>query len=143
MATFYLILPICPIPQMGQEDFASEGMLRLQGSRIAQCVGIQALEPAEGPRENVLNGSAVDGAQTADVPLSGRHIELDVRQTRSVLPTVVLFLHQEIHLVYAVESRSVFVDVKLEGLFEAKHGNAALVLKEITHVPGERGDEGD
>ena len=143
VATLDLVLAIGAIPQVGQEDFASERMFSLQGRRIPKRLSVQTFETTKRPGKNVLNRSAVHGAQAADVALAGRHVQLDVRQPGAILSPVVLFLHEEIHLVHAVKSRTVFVDVELEGLFETEHCDAALVLEEITHILRERGNWGN
>ena len=65
--------------------------------------------------------------------MSWRNIELDVGQAHAVLASVALFLHQEVHLVQAVEGRPIVVDVILQGLFEPEKGYATLVLEKVAH----------
>ena len=65
--------------------------------------------------------------------ISGTSYNFEWVQPGGSWSAVVLLLHQQIHLVQPVKGRAVFVNVVLQRLLEAQHGNAALVLERVAH----------
>jgi len=50
-----------------------------------------------------------------------------------------LLFHQQVHLVEAIKSSAVLVNVMLQWLLESKHRNATFVLEKIAHARGSFG----
>ena len=67
--------------------------------------------------KNVLNRLCRVGPYATDVALSWSHVEFNARQASTVLTSIVLLLHHEVHLVDPVKRRPVFFLVKAQGLF--------------------------
>src|SRR5260370_40026813 len=64
-------------------------------------------------------------------------IDFYVGNTRAILPPIVLFLHEDVHLVHAIGG-PIFFDVIVEGLSQTNEGNAALEKDVIAHILGIR-----
>ena len=61
--------------------------------------------------------------------LTSRGIEVDASHAGSLLPAVVLFLHEEVELVQAVAPRAVLLLVIVKWLEEANHRHATFMLQ--------------
>ncbi len=62
--------------------------------------------------ENILNRLGSIGADTTDITLTRRDIEFNPCQSSTVLATIVLLFHHQIHLVDPVKRRPVFFFIK-------------------------------
>ena len=137
------VAAIGAIAEVTEKDFSCEGKLLLEPFGVLEPFRVVLAgvgEPAHDLCEEVLDGLLRRGPGPAEVAVAGRNVELDIGQTYSVLTAVALLLHQEVHLVQAVEGRPVGVDVVLERLLEPEQRDAALVLEKVTHrVPGGSG----
>ena len=133
VAIFNVVFAKRSIAQVPQEEFASEGVVVLQGHGVAQILSGEVLETPHDFLEEVLDGTAIHRTHSGDVPFSGVDVQLDVGQPCPVLPAVVLLLHEQVHFVQAVKRRAVLVNVVLKRLLEAQHGDAALVLEKVAH----------
>ena len=133
VAIFNLILPKSSIAEVAQKQLPREGVVFLKRHGVPQGRRFEVLEPPHDFLEQILDGARIDGPHTGDVTLARIDVELDVRQPGTVLASVVLFLHQQVHLVEPVKRGAVLLHIVLQRLFEAQHGDATLVLKEIAH----------
>ena len=59
-------------------------------------------------------------------------VDLDVRDSRSILAPVVLFFHEDVHPVHGIHG-AVFFDVVGERLSQADQGNPAFVKNLVAH----------
>ena len=59
--------------------------------------------------------------------------EFDVGQSGSVLPPVVLLLHQDLHLVESVKRGAVLLQVEIQRLEQPDERDAAFVFDRIAH----------
>lgn len=130
------VLAIGSIAQMpeqqftGETDVVAEPLAIAQQARVAFCDGRKLAVDA---MKDVLNGLWLGAAIAADIFFSWCLVELNCREPSTVLAAVVLLLHQQVHLVEAVEAGSVLFSVILKILLQANQGNATLVLDRVTH----------
>jgi hypothetical protein len=75
----------------------------------------------------------LDGTIAADIAMSGFYVNFDVGYSRSVLPAIVLFFHENIHLVHGI-GRAILFDVIGEWLSQTNEGNSAFVKDVVAHV---------
>ena len=124
------------VAQVAEKDLAGEGVFPLEPIGVFEALWVVLPgvgKPAHYLREEVFDRLLGRGPGAAQIALARRYVEFDVGQAHAVLPAVALLLHQEVHLVQAIESRPVGVDVVLERLLEPEQRDAALVLEEVTH----------
>ena len=61
--------------------------------------------------KNILRWILFDGARSGNVTLSRIHVELNVRYPRTILTTIVLFFHEQVHLIDAIQRSAVLFEV--------------------------------
>ena len=83
--------------------------------------------------EYILDGRIIYRPDAVDKPVPGIKIKFNAGNPRPVLPPVVLFLHEQVQFVQAVESCSIFGQVEFKRFKEADHGDAAFMVDGIAH----------
>ena len=83
--------------------------------------------------ENVLDGSVGVRTYAIDVNVSGTGIKLDVGQTGAVLTSIVLFLHENLHLVEAVERGAVSASIIVQRFEQPDEGHSTFVFDRFAH----------
>lgn len=83
--------------------------------------------------EDVGNSVFLDGPVAINVFLARVHVELDTGYPGPILAPIVLFLHQEVQFINAVEGGSVFFTVKIKGFEQPHEGYSAFVIKRVAH----------
>jgi hypothetical protein len=68
----------------------------------------------------------------AEEAVSGFLIYFNVSDAGTILPTIVLFFHQNVHLING-ERGAIFIDVIGKWFAQANEGNAAFMKDGITH----------
>ena len=84
--------------------------------------------------EDLSDGARAGGTLAKHVLLAGRGAELYAGEPRTVLPAVVLFLHQEVELVEGIHPCAVLTVVIFERLEQSDHCHAAFVLQSLHFV---------
>jgi hypothetical protein len=136
MATFDAVFSKGSVAQMSQKEFPCKSEIFFEVLGVFKQGGVfgcSFVDFGEDVAKHFLYGTGTDGAFSGNVPFPGFHVEFDIGNTGPVLSTVVLFLHQEVKLVQAVEGRSVFFYVVVKGFEEAQYNNTAFVLDVIAH----------
>ncbi len=85
------------------------------------------------PLENTRQRIGPNATLTRHVRLPRINIKLHTADTRAVLATIVLLLHQEEQLVKAIQRCAVFFLIVSQWLEETDHCDAAFVLKKVAH----------
>ncbi len=83
--------------------------------------------------KNVGPGLRLIVSKLVHVGNSRFHIQLHRGNTCSILTSVSLFLHEEIHLVEAPKGGTVLFLVVIKGLEKADHPDSAFMLDEFAH----------
>ena len=133
---FDVVLAEGAVAQVAEEDFAGELDVLLHPFRIVELVRMTVRDgrnPVGDLLEDVLDRGVAVRTDTVDVDVAVFGIELDVGQPGTVLSPVVLFFHQQVHLVEPVEVRAVFLPVVVDRLEQPDEGNAAFVFYGIAH----------
>ena len=86
--------------------------------------------------EDICPGLRLIIPQSMHVRDTRADIQLDTRNPCSILSSIPLFLHQEIHLVEAPEGGTILFLVVIKGLKKADHSNSAFMLDKFTHNIG-------
>ena len=133
MTIFNLIFAKCSVSQVAQKKFSGECMVVLKSDNVLKFVCGQILEAPHDLLKQIMDGPVVNRSHSRDKAFARVHIEFDVGKAGSVLTSVVLLFHQQVHFVQPVKWRAVLVNVVLKRLFEAEHGNATLVLNGVAH----------
>ena len=131
MDVFDVVLTEGAVTQMAQKNFAGELHVLFHPFRIVEFVRMTVRDGGNtigDLLENVFDRSVAIRTDAVDVDIAVFGIELDVGQPGSVLPPVVLFFHQQVHLVESVKSRAVFLPVVIDRLEQPDQGNAAFVF---------------
>ena len=64
--------------------------------------------------------------------MTGFHVDLDVGDAGAILATIVLFLHEDVHLIHGVH-RSILLNVIRKWFSQADHRNTAFMKYFVTH----------
>ncbi len=57
--------------------------------------------------KHILNWLSLIRTNSANISLSRLHIQFDTCKSGSILPTIVLFLHHQIHFLYPIKGRTI------------------------------------
>ena len=117
------------VTQVSHIDLPCKGQHTLGIVRIVQLFLGQVLEMALHRTEDFGNGARAESTLTEHIFLAGTGFQFHAGQSGTFLPTVVLFLHQEIELVESVHPCSVLLFIVLQRFQQAYHGNAAFMLQ--------------
>ena len=117
------------VTQVSHIDLPCKGQHTLGIFRIVQLFLGQVLEVALHRTENFGNGARTERTFTEHIFLTGIGFQFHAGQSGTFLPTVVLFLHQEIELVESVHPCSVLLFIVLQRFQQAYHGDAAFMLQ--------------
>ena len=134
MAILNLVFAVSAVPQVGQKQFPGKRHFLLQKLAVFQLLRGEPFKTGHDAAEDVLDGPRVHGTNPGNVPLARGDVQLDVGESGSVLATVVLLLHEQVHLIESIKCTAVFVDVVLQRLLQSKHCNAAFVLEKVAHA---------
>jgi len=85
------------------------------------------------PLENARQRIGLNTALARHICLPRIDIKLHTADTRAVLATIMLLLHQEKQLIKAIQRCAVFFLIVSQGLEETDHCDAAFVLKKVAH----------
>jgi hypothetical protein len=85
--------------------------------------------------EEVCNRLGGIAAEPMHEWIAGLRIQFDCGDAGTILPPVVLFFHEQVQLVKAVEYTAFLLHVVGEGFPEANECEAAFMLDGITHNP--------
>ena len=67
--------------------------------------------------ENILCWIFLNRPCSRNVSVSWFHIELNVRNSSTILTTIMLFFHQEVHFIDAIQRSAVFLQIVFHGFF--------------------------
>ena len=83
--------------------------------------------------ENILCWIFFNRTCPGNVALSRFHVELNVRNPRTILTTIVLFFHEEVHFINAIQRSTVFLQVVFHGFFKSQKSYSTLMFYRVTH----------
>ena len=98
-------------------------------SRIVQLFLCHVLEVALHRTENFGNGTRTERTLTEHIFLAGIGFQFHAGQPGTLLPAIVLFLHQEIEFVEPVHPCTILLFIVLQWFQQAYHGNATFMLQ--------------
>ena len=119
------------VAEVAHVEFAGERQHCLGIGGIGQLVGRQVTEVAVHGVEYLGYRPRAETALAEHKLLAGVGLELDAGEARRLLPTVVLFLHQEVEFVEAVHPRAVLLLVIFERSEQTYHCHAAFMLQRL------------
>src|SRR5574344_1593016 len=98
---------------MSDVEVTCEGQALLCEDSIVEFFAGEVAKLAMDGLEDFCDGSRAESSLAKHVFLACSGIELDTRYSGSFLPAVVLFLHQEIHLVQSIHPGTILLLVIL------------------------------
>jgi hypothetical protein len=84
-------------------------------------------------RKNVFNRGIGIGTQAVDVFVTGFKIKFDAGDPCSILPTVVLLLHEKMQLIHAIGDGAILCQIIFKRFQKAYQGYSAFMVDPVAH----------
>jgi hypothetical protein len=108
------ILALCTVAQVAQKHFSQEGDMAFHETGVFFDIGLVLFQLLYFPhyfRKDVCDRLVITTSDPVEERVSGFSVKLDSGYSRSILAPVVLFFHQEVQLVKAVQNSAVLLQV--------------------------------
>jgi hypothetical protein len=112
MAEFGAVLPLGAIAEMTQQHFSHEGDMSFHETGVLFYIGLILFQLLYLPhyfRKNVRDGLVIAAADPVKKRVPGFGVQFDCGYSGSILPSVVLFFHQEVQLIQTIQDSAVLL----------------------------------
>jgi hypothetical protein len=119
VAELGIISALGAVPKVAQQQFSDKGYMSFHQTWVLSDIRLILFKLFHFPHnfgEDVGNRLMITAPDAMEKGVTGLYIQFDRRYSSSVLPTVVLFFHQQVQLIQAVQDSAVLLEIIRERL---------------------------